>query len=99
MNVLFGNQFDEERYWNVLKICGLHQDIQKFEHGDQTYVGERGVVLSGGQKARFSLARAIYRNTNIYLLDDPLSGMNFYSMIWFQIQLSFWLVLIFERFY
>ena len=73
-NVLFGETFDAERYWNVLKVCALQQDIQKFEYGDLTLVGERGVSLSGGQKARVNLARAIYRNADIYLLDDPLSG-------------------------
>ena len=75
-NVLFGETFDAERYWNVLKVCALQQDIQKFEYGDLTLVGERGVSLSGGQKARVNLARAIYRNADIYLLDDPLSGQN-----------------------
>ena len=75
-NVLFGKTFDAERYWNVLKICALYQDIQKFDYGDLTLVGERGVSLSGGQKARVNLARAVYRNADIYLLDDPLSGQN-----------------------
>ena len=74
MNVLFGYPFDAQRYWNVLNVCALNQDIQKFDYGDQTLVGERGVVLSDGQKARVSLARALYRNADIYLLDDPLSG-------------------------
>ena len=73
-NVLFGQAYDEERYWKVLQVCALCQDIQKFDHSDLTLVGERGVLLSGGQKARVSLARAIYRNADIYLLDDPLSG-------------------------
>ena len=83
MNVLFGEEFDAERYWNVLDVCALHQDIEKFEYGDQTLVGERGVILSGGQKARVSLARAIYRNRDIYLLDDPLSGENFLKLTFF----------------
>ena len=74
MNVLFGYPFDAQRYWNVLNVCALNQDIQNFDYGDQTLVGERGVILSGGQKARVSLARALYRNADIYLLDDPLSG-------------------------
>ena len=79
MNVLFGQPFDAERYWNVIKVCALHQDIQKFDYGDLTLVGERGVSLSGGQKARVNLARAIYRNADIYLLDDPLSGKSLKS--------------------
>ena len=73
-NILFGQPFDAERYWNVLNVCALTQDIQKFDYGDLALVGERGVSLSGGQKARVNLARAIYRDADIYLLDDPLSG-------------------------
>ena len=73
-NILFGQAYDGERYWKVLQVCALYQDIQKFDHSDLTLVGERGVLLSGGQKARVNLARAIYRNADIYLLDDPLSG-------------------------
>lgn len=75
-NILFGQPFDTERYWNVLKACALTTDISKFDHGDQTLVGERGVSLSGGQKARVNLARAIYRDADIYLLDDPLSAVD-----------------------
>ena len=75
-NILFGQAYDGERYWKVLQVCALYQDIQKFDHSDLTLVGERGVLLSGGQKARVNLARAIYRNADIYLLDDPLSGKN-----------------------
>ena len=73
-NILFGQAYDGKRYWKVLQVCALCQDIQKFDHSDLTLVGERGVLLSGGQKARVNLARAIYRNADIYLLDDPLSG-------------------------
>ena len=73
-NILFGQPFDAERYWNVLNVCALTEDIQKFDYGDLALVGERGVSLSGGQKARVNLARAIYRDADIYLLDDPLSG-------------------------
>lgn len=73
-NILFGQAYDGERYWKVLQVCALYQDIQKFDHSDLTLVGERGVLLSGGQKARVNLARAIYRNADIYLLDDPLSS-------------------------
>ena len=52
------------------------QDIELFVEGDRTLVGERGVTLSGGQKARVSLARAIYHDADIYLLDDPLSAVD-----------------------
>lgn len=54
----------------------MNIDLQFFEHGDQTIVGERGVTLSGGQKARISLALALYSDSDIYLLDDPLSAVD-----------------------
>ena len=53
-----------------------HQDITQLVDGDLTLVGERGVTLSGGQKARVNLARAIYSDANVYLLDDPLSAVD-----------------------
>ena len=83
-NVLFGQAYDGDRYWKVLQACALHQDIQKFDHKDLSLVGERGVSLSGGQKARLNLARAVYRNSDIYLLDDPLSGQYLLSKIIFR---------------
>ena len=51
-NILFGEQFQENRYWEVVEACALSHDFSQWEHGDATLVGERGVVLSGGQKAR-----------------------------------------------
>ena len=54
----------------------ISQDISQLLHGDQTLVGERGVTLSGGQKARVNLARAVYHEADIYLLDDPLSAVD-----------------------
>ena len=53
-----------------------HQDVAQLLHGDLTLVGERGVTLSGGQKARVSLARAVYHRADLYLLDDPLSAVD-----------------------
>ena len=58
-----------------MKLCFM-QDIAKLSDGDLTLVGERGVTLSGGQKARINLARAIYHDADIYLLDDPLSAVD-----------------------
>lgn len=64
------------RYNEIIKVCALEKDIQQFPYGDNSLVGERGVSLSGGQKARINLARAIYTEADIYLLDDPLSAVD-----------------------
>lgn len=77
-NILFGQSYDRDRYQNVIKACALQHDFKQFPHGDQTVVGERGSSLSGGQKARINLARALYRESDIYLLDDPLSAVSDY---------------------
>ncbi|KAF8446361.1 hypothetical protein L210DRAFT_3642588 [Boletus edulis BED1] len=69
-NILFHSEFDEERYTSVLLQCALNPDLALMEHGDLTEVGERGVTLSGGQKARITLARAIYSSAQVLLLDD-----------------------------
>ncbi|KAF5294185.1 hypothetical protein FQR65_LT10896 [Abscondita terminalis] len=75
-NILFGNSYQEERYKMVIKVCLLESDLSSFPYGDQTIVGERGSTLSGGQKARINLARCVYKNADIYLLDDPLSAVD-----------------------
>lgn len=75
-NILFGLPFDKLRYKETVKHCALDTDFQQLSHGDKTFVGERGSALSGGQRARVSLARAVYRNASIYLLDDPLSAVD-----------------------
>ena len=75
-NILFGNEYDEFRYKNVIKVCALEKDLILLPFGDDTLVGERGVSLSGGQKARITLARALYCDVDIYLLDDPLSAVD-----------------------
>ncbi|XP_076757866.1 ATP-binding cassette sub-family C member 4 [Xylocopa sonorina] len=75
-NILFGQPYDRHRYQKVIKACSLLRDFKQFSQGDQTIVGERGSSLSGGQKARINLARSLYRQADIYLLDDPLSAVD-----------------------
>ena len=75
-NILLGEKMDHNKYSEVIKVCGLERDLQMFPSGDRTFVGEKGYTLSGGQKARVTLARAIYRDADIYLLDDPLSAVD-----------------------
>ncbi|KAJ8965822.1 hypothetical protein NQ314_003889 [Rhamnusium bicolor] len=75
-NILFGQQLNKKRYKEVCHVCALERDFSNFPQGDQTIVGERGAMLSGGQKARINLARAVYKDADIYLLDDPLSAVD-----------------------
>ncbi|XP_064639147.1 ATP-binding cassette sub-family C member 4-like isoform X1 [Lineus longissimus] len=75
-NIIFGQECDLEKYDRVLKACALEKDIEMLPDKDLTLVGERGVSLSGGQRARVSLARALYRSADIYLFDDPLSAVD-----------------------
>ena len=76
-NILFGEPYEELKYTRIIEACALTHDIQQFPDCDQTVVGERGEVLSGGQRARVSLARAVYADADLYLLDDPLSAVDF----------------------
>jgi ABC-type multidrug transport system fused ATPase/permease subunit len=76
-NILFSAPFDEWRYRNVLDACELLPDLANFEHGDLSPIGENGIGLSGGQKARVALARAVYSQARILLLDDPISALDF----------------------
>jgi ATP-binding cassette, subfamily C (CFTR/MRP), member 1 len=75
-NILFGNDFDEAYYNKVVSACSLKPDLEIMPSGDRTEIGEKGINLSGGQKARISLARALYSKADIYLLDDPLSSVD-----------------------
>ena len=75
-NIIFGKEFDGPFYAQVLQVCCLNEDLRGFNHEDQTIIGERGFTLSNSQKARLSLARAIYSKSDIYLLDDPLSAVD-----------------------
>uniref|UniRef100_A0AAY4E1J1 Multidrug resistance-associated protein 4 n=1 Tax=Denticeps clupeoides TaxID=299321 RepID=A0AAY4E1J1_9TELE len=75
-NILFGKDIQPQRYERVVKACALKRDLELLPDGDLTVIGDRGATLSGGQKARVSLARAVYQDTDIYLLDDPLSAVD-----------------------
>ena len=75
-NILLLNQMNRQRYKEVIDVCGLERDLTLFDLGDKTFVGEKGYNLSGGQKARVSLARAVYNDADYYLLDDPLSAVD-----------------------
>ncbi|KAL2072642.1 hypothetical protein VTL71DRAFT_11985 [Oculimacula yallundae] len=75
-NVLFGLPFDETRYNKVLKACALAQDLELFDDGDLTEVGAQGISLSGGQKWRLTLARALYSRAGVLILDDVFSALD-----------------------
>ncbi|CAO3650125.1 unnamed protein product [Cunninghamella blakesleeana] len=75
-NILFGLPYNEKRYKDTLYVCSLIKDLSIFEDGDQTEIGEKGITLSGGQKARVSLARAVYSRAKIIFMDDVLSAVD-----------------------
>lgn len=75
-NILFGLPLDEQKYKDVIYACSLESDLEILPAGDQTEIGERGITLSGGQKARINLARAVYSEKEIILLDDVLSAVD-----------------------
>lgn len=75
-NILFGQPFDPALYATVIKACALEEDLKHMPAGDETEIGERGISISGGQKARLALARAAYSRASIQLLDDPLSAVD-----------------------
>ncbi|DBA68013.1 TPA: hypothetical protein ACH3X2_014044 [Trebouxia sp. C0005] len=75
-NIVFGKAYEEQWYVRVVTACALTDDLAMLPWGDLTEIGERGVNLSGGQKARLALARAAYSRADIMLLDDPLSAVD-----------------------
>jgi ABC-type multidrug transport system fused ATPase/permease subunit len=78
-NILFGLPFSEERFRDVLYACALLKDLQSFPDGERTEIGPDGVNLSGGQKARISLARALYSRAGTLLLDDIFSAVDVHT--------------------
>ncbi|KAM7471627.1 hypothetical protein LguiA_009810 [Lonicera macranthoides] len=75
-NILFGKDYDPERYSIVLEACALDIDVSLMVGGDMAYIGEKGLNLSGGQRARLALARAVYNRADIFMLDDVLSAVD-----------------------
>ena len=75
-NILFGKDYDRSWYEQVIDACALRPDLEMLPNGDQTEIGERGITVSGGQKQRMNIARAIYFNSDIVLMDDPLSAVD-----------------------
>eukprot|EP00096_Caligus_rogercresseyi_P011383 TRINITY_DN4461_c0_g1_i2.p1 TRINITY_DN4461_c0_g1~~TRINITY_DN4461_c0_g1_i2.p1 ORF type:complete len:890 (+),score=159.36 TRINITY_DN4461_c0_g1_i2:173-2842(+) len=75
-NILMGKPLIEKRYREVMRVCALEHDVREWPDGDYTFVGEKGISLSGGQKARINLARCVYTTADIYILDDPLSAVD-----------------------
>lgn len=72
-NIVFGEPLEDDRYSEVIRCCGLEPDLRLLDNGDQTEIGEKGITLSGGQKARVTLARAVYSRTDVVLLDGELA--------------------------
>ncbi|RYP79230.1 hypothetical protein DL771_000208 [Monosporascus sp. 5C6A] len=75
-NIIFGHRYDSNFYEKTVAACALLDDFVQLPDGDETVVGERGISLSGGQKARVALARAVYARADIYLFDDCLSAVD-----------------------
>uniref|UniRef100_A0A0A9DMU8 ABC transporter C family member 13 n=1 Tax=Arundo donax TaxID=35708 RepID=A0A0A9DMU8_ARUDO len=81
-NILLGKEFDPRRYKEVIQACALDVDISAMARGDMSHIGEKGTNLSGGQRARLALARALYHNSDVYLFDDILSAVDTQVASW-----------------
>ncbi|KAK2159275.1 hypothetical protein LSH36_155g02029 [Paralvinella palmiformis] len=80
-NILFGHEMETDKYNQILDACALRPDLDILPAGDMTEIGEKGINLSGGQKQRVSLARAVYFDSDIYLMDDPLSAVDSHTRV------------------
>ncbi|KAJ1647511.1 hypothetical protein LPJ64_001107 [Coemansia asiatica] len=75
-NIVFGREFDKDYFWKVIDACALTEDMRSWSDADLTVIGDRGINISGGQRARVALARAVYSRSDIYIMDDPLSAVD-----------------------
>ncbi|KAF3656536.1 ABC transporter C family member 2 [Capsicum annuum] len=75
-NILFGSNFEPTRYWKAIDVTALDHDLELLPGRDLTEIGEKGVNISGGQKQRVSMARAVYKNSDVYIFDDPFSALD-----------------------
>lgn len=75
-NIIFGEKFNKKKYERILEISGLSQDLKSIENGNELIIKEDTANLSGGQKMRISLARAFYKDSDIYIFDDPISALD-----------------------
>lgn len=75
-NICFGSDFEERKYIETVLACQFETDIKQLPGGDMTEIGEKGINLSGGQKARVSLARAVYKRPDVIIMDDPISALD-----------------------
>nr|QUF59454.1 ATP-binding cassette transporter Abcc4-1 [Brachionus angularis] len=75
-NITFGSEYVKEKFDKIVEVCSLKKDLELLTYGENTLVGEKGINLSGGQRARICLARALYSDSDIYLFDDTLSAVD-----------------------
>ena len=75
-NILFFKEFNAEKYSKIISICQLDHDLELLAYGDQTEINSTSSNVSGGQKARISLARCLYKDADLYLIDDPFSSLD-----------------------